>query len=277
MGVAGRQADGVEARWLLRQFTATQVRESPSRPGVIWVGTEDGNLQVSQDGGETFTNVIGNIARRAQGLHAHLAHRALALRSGHRLRRDRQPSQRRLEALPVQDHRLRQDLDQRRRQPARQGPHQRAARRLRQSESAVRRHRIRSVHHARRRQGVEEVHDRHAASVRVDDILIHPRDRDLIVGDPRPVDLDRRRHHAAGTAQGAGNSDIDALRSAARRAVEERSAGPAPRGQSRIQRQEPAGRTAISILANPISAPASWSSCRGPRWSAPWTSRSRPA
>src|SRR5258706_8951703 len=40
----------------------TQVRESPSRPGVIWVGTEDGNLQVSQDGGETFTNVYGNIA-----------------------------------------------------------------------------------------------------------------------------------------------------------------------------------------------------------------------
>src|ERR1051325_11298944 len=42
--------------------TATQVRESPSRPGVIWVGTEDGNLQVCQDGGMTFTNVIGHIA-----------------------------------------------------------------------------------------------------------------------------------------------------------------------------------------------------------------------
>src|SRR5262249_8388537 len=28
---------------------ATQVRESPSRPGVIWVGTDDGNLQISQN------------------------------------------------------------------------------------------------------------------------------------------------------------------------------------------------------------------------------------
>jgi hypothetical protein len=40
---------------------ATQLRESPSKPGVIWIGTDDGNLQVSQDGGTTFTNVFGNI------------------------------------------------------------------------------------------------------------------------------------------------------------------------------------------------------------------------
>ena len=37
------------------------MRESPSRPGVIWIGTDDGNLQVSQNGGDTFTNVYGNI------------------------------------------------------------------------------------------------------------------------------------------------------------------------------------------------------------------------
>jgi photosystem II stability/assembly factor-like uncharacterized protein len=37
----------------------TQVRESPAKPGVIWVGTDDGNLQVSQDGGTNFTNVAG--------------------------------------------------------------------------------------------------------------------------------------------------------------------------------------------------------------------------
>ncbi|MDQ3069653.1 MAG: hypothetical protein M3R55_07990 [Acidobacteriota bacterium] len=37
------------------------IRESPSKPGVLWVGTDDGNLQVSTDAGMTFVNVIGNI------------------------------------------------------------------------------------------------------------------------------------------------------------------------------------------------------------------------
>ncbi|MFH1765929.1 MAG: hypothetical protein ABIF09_17215 [Gemmatimonadota bacterium] len=40
---------------------ATTLAESPSQPGVIWVGTDDGNVQVSRDGGMTFTNVAGNI------------------------------------------------------------------------------------------------------------------------------------------------------------------------------------------------------------------------
>ncbi|MFC1791023.1 hypothetical protein ACFL0I_00950 [Gemmatimonadota bacterium] len=35
--------------------------ESPSQPGVIWVGTDDGNVQVSRDGGVTFTNVTANV------------------------------------------------------------------------------------------------------------------------------------------------------------------------------------------------------------------------
>lgn len=46
---------------------ATQVRESPSKPGVIWIGTDDGNLQISQDGGETFTNVYDNISGAPKG------------------------------------------------------------------------------------------------------------------------------------------------------------------------------------------------------------------
>jgi photosystem II stability/assembly factor-like uncharacterized protein len=46
---------------------ATQVRESPSKPGVIWIGTDDGNLHISQDGGETFTNVYENIPNAPKG------------------------------------------------------------------------------------------------------------------------------------------------------------------------------------------------------------------
>jgi hypothetical protein len=67
MGLAGDKPmvakhDGYSASSL-----ATQVRESPSRPGVIWIGTDDGNLQISQDGGETFTNVYENIPSAPKG------------------------------------------------------------------------------------------------------------------------------------------------------------------------------------------------------------------
>ena len=39
----------------------TEMAESPVLPGVLWVGTDDGNVQVSKDGGLTFTEVGKNI------------------------------------------------------------------------------------------------------------------------------------------------------------------------------------------------------------------------
>lgn len=41
--------------------TILAIAESPVKPGVIWVGTDDGNVQVTQDGGKTWKNVAGNI------------------------------------------------------------------------------------------------------------------------------------------------------------------------------------------------------------------------
>lgn len=41
--------------------TIYAIAESPKSPNVIWVGTDDGNLQVTRDGGTTWTNVVGNI------------------------------------------------------------------------------------------------------------------------------------------------------------------------------------------------------------------------
>jgi len=38
------------------------IAESPKNPSVIWVGTDDGNVQVTRDAGKTWTNVAGNIA-----------------------------------------------------------------------------------------------------------------------------------------------------------------------------------------------------------------------
>jgi hypothetical protein len=38
------------------------IGESPLVPGILWVGTNDGNVQVSRDGGTTWKNVAGNVA-----------------------------------------------------------------------------------------------------------------------------------------------------------------------------------------------------------------------
>jgi photosystem II stability/assembly factor-like uncharacterized protein len=37
------------------------IAESPKLPGVIWIGTDDGNVQVSRDGGNTWTEVSKNV------------------------------------------------------------------------------------------------------------------------------------------------------------------------------------------------------------------------
>ncbi|MCX8160491.1 MAG: hypothetical protein N3G18_06130 [Candidatus Saccharicenans sp.] len=41
--------------------TITAIAESPVQAGVLWCGTDDGNLQVSRDGGQSWTNVARNI------------------------------------------------------------------------------------------------------------------------------------------------------------------------------------------------------------------------
>src|SRR5262245_10123630 len=41
--------------------TIYAICESPKDPNLIWVGTDDGNLQLTRDGGKTWTNVVHNI------------------------------------------------------------------------------------------------------------------------------------------------------------------------------------------------------------------------
>jgi len=41
--------------------TIYSISESPKNGNVIWVGTDDGTIQVTQDGGKTWNNVVGNI------------------------------------------------------------------------------------------------------------------------------------------------------------------------------------------------------------------------
>ena len=42
--------------------TIFTIVESPLDENVIWVGTDDGNVQVTQDGGKTWTNTVNNIS-----------------------------------------------------------------------------------------------------------------------------------------------------------------------------------------------------------------------
>ncbi len=48
--------DGV-SQW----STGVSVAESPVLPGVLWLGTDDGNINVSRDGGATWTEVSNNL------------------------------------------------------------------------------------------------------------------------------------------------------------------------------------------------------------------------
>ena len=41
--------------------TIFTIAESPLDEKIIWAGTDDGNLQLTRDGGKTWTNVVGNI------------------------------------------------------------------------------------------------------------------------------------------------------------------------------------------------------------------------
>jgi photosystem II stability/assembly factor-like uncharacterized protein len=74
MGVAGdapmaSKHDGVGTTSVI-----TTVSESPVVPGIVWAGTNDGNLQVSRDGGDTFTNVYDSITGVPAGAHVSRVH-----------------------------------------------------------------------------------------------------------------------------------------------------------------------------------------------------------
>ena len=61
MGVAGTKPQASKNDGVASYSTIISVRESPVLAGVVWAGTDDGNLQVSRDNGLTFTEVGKNI------------------------------------------------------------------------------------------------------------------------------------------------------------------------------------------------------------------------
>jgi photosystem II stability/assembly factor-like uncharacterized protein len=61
MGVAGDAPMASKHDGVATTSVITTVAESPALPGVVWVGTNDGNVQVTRDGGISWKNVVANI------------------------------------------------------------------------------------------------------------------------------------------------------------------------------------------------------------------------
>ena len=102
--------------------TARRSRRSPRRApqqGVVWVGTNDGKVWISRDAGKQVDRPVEEREHAAVGTGA--PHRLVALRSGHGLHGGRLSPRRQPRSLPVQDHRLRPDLDAHRRRRCRRG------------------------------------------------------------------------------------------------------------------------------------------------------------
>ena len=57
MGVPGDRTQLSKNDGVVSYSTIISISESPVLPGVVWAGTDDGNVQVSRDSGATFTEV----------------------------------------------------------------------------------------------------------------------------------------------------------------------------------------------------------------------------
>jgi hypothetical protein len=61
MGVPGNVTQLSKNDGVVSYSTIISISESPVMPGIVWAGTDDGNLQVSRDGGLDFTEVGKNL------------------------------------------------------------------------------------------------------------------------------------------------------------------------------------------------------------------------
>ena len=100
MGVDGKAPMASKHDGAASYSNIITISESPVVPGIVWVGTNDGNVQVSRDGGLTWKNVVDKVPGRAEG-NARLARRSVPLRAGRRLRHVRRPPHRRSQAVRV--------------------------------------------------------------------------------------------------------------------------------------------------------------------------------
>ena len=117
MGVDGKAPMASKHDGAASYSNIITIGESYVLPGVIWVGTNDGNVQLSRDGGVTWKNVVDKVPGVPKETHVSRVE-TVALRRRHRLRDFRRPSHRRSQGLRLHHEGLRRDVDVDLRQPA---------------------------------------------------------------------------------------------------------------------------------------------------------------
>ena len=162
--------------------TIYSISESPRAAGQIWVGTDDGNVQLTRDGGKNWTNLTPNLGMPAGQLDQ--LGRGEPLRSRGRVRDLRPPHVRRHEALSLPHDRLRPHLAAAGRTGHARRPRLRARDQGRpgQAEHPVPRHRVRPVHLARTAASRGRSSSRTISrTVAVRDLALQARDDDLVL------------------------------------------------------------------------------------------------
>ena len=236
---------------------SSRCRNHRSMPGVVWAGTDDGNVQVSRDGGMTFTEVGKNLP----GLP-----RIISTGSRGSMRRTSTPA---TAYVSVDGHRsndLKPYLFVTRDYGQKLGEHRRQSARVRHSSRWCAKIRATAICSTSAPSSVciasadgGKTWNRfmnNLPTARVDDILVHPRDNDLIVAThARGVwiaDDITALQQADQRGAGAGR---DAVRHPSRRAVADRSpARPADRRPEGLRRGESAARHGHRLLPE-VSAP----------------------
>ena len=61
MGVDGKAPMASKHDGAASHSNVVTIGESPVVPGIVWAGTNDGNVQVSRDGGLTWKNVVDKV------------------------------------------------------------------------------------------------------------------------------------------------------------------------------------------------------------------------
>ena len=156
------------------------IAESPKQEGLLYVGTDDGLVQVSEDGGATLAQGRP-VAGRAGG-RVHRAHPRVAAR---RRRRSTSPSRiirtatSRRTCLKSTDSGQHVEIDRRRSPGARIDLRDR--RRSCRSAAAVRRHRVRRLLQQGRRAALDR-RSRGLPTIAVREIAIQKRENDLVLG-----------------------------------------------------------------------------------------------
>ena len=117
MGVPGKDIKIAKHDGVTSFGNIVTLEESAAKAGIVWVGSDDGIVSVTQDAGANWTNVTSKIPGVPK-FTLRVRRRALSCGGGHRVRDVRRPSRRRLCHLRVRDHGHRQHLAVDREQPA---------------------------------------------------------------------------------------------------------------------------------------------------------------